>query len=159
METAIKLSETKITAQNVKVWITQHWSYLARMGGSFLLFVTCEIMIGRHICLTRRCDFVIHKLSLWNDAYLKLWKKWTGQPWNSLFNDGPAFHPGITFRCLDVWKQCQAPGCWYGAPTTTSLISLTTLTFLYGITNKKLIILDIFGKFFKMIPFLLFQYI
>lgn len=131
---------------------------------SFLLFVTCEIMNGRHICLTPPCDLVIHKgvkLSLWNDAYLKLWTKWTGQPWNSPFNDGPAFHPRITVRFLDVWKQCQAPGAlvWGSYYYFEFLISLTTLTFLYGITNKKLIIFDVFWKFFKVITFLLFQYI
>ena len=29
---------------------------------SFLLFVTCEIILGRHICLIGSCDFVIHKM-------------------------------------------------------------------------------------------------
>ena len=28
---------------------------------AFLLFLTLDMMLGRHICLTRSCDFVIHK--------------------------------------------------------------------------------------------------
>ena len=53
---------------------------------SFLLFITFDIVLGRHICWTRSCEFVVYKYSFF--TYVE-------------------FHRGI--RTSHNWQQSRTP--------------------------------------------------
>ena len=60
-----RLTERRLRwiAINIIVCLKTYVS-LTFFQSSLLLFVTFDIMLLRYICLTRGCDFVIHKLFL-----------------------------------------------------------------------------------------------
>lgn len=71
------IANTKEGSQGIRHWWTNmetieaDWNYgfwkLASQTvfqSSLVLFVTFDMVIGRHVCLTRSCDFLIHKYFL-----------------------------------------------------------------------------------------------